>query len=92
MMKMTAIPKPKTSKSGGIQGPKLTETDYLEIGEKIGESIEFGVAVEITIFANKRYESFTGIVKGVEDQRGVLSMYVGYENIKINMNNIVSVK
>ncbi len=55
-MKMTAIPKPKVSKSGGIQGPKLTETDYIETGEKIGESIEFSVEVEVTIFAHKRYE------------------------------------
>jgi hypothetical protein len=31
---MSEIPKPKTSKSGVIQGPKLTETDFLEIGGK----------------------------------------------------------
>jgi hypothetical protein len=92
MMKMTAIPKPKTSRSGAIQGPKLTETDYLEIGERIGESIEFGVEVEVTIFAHKRYESFTGVIKNVEGQQGSLSMQIGYENIKINMNDIVSVK
>lgn len=92
MMKMTAIPKPKVSKSGGVLGPKLTETDYLEIGERIGESKEFGVEVEITTFAQKRYKSVTGVVKDIEDQRGVLSLLVGYENVKINMNNIVGVK
>ena len=89
---MTAIPKPKATKSGGVIGPKLTETDYLEIGERIGESKEFGVEVEVTIFAQKRYESVTGIVKSIEDQRGLLSMQIGYDNVKINMNNIVSVK
>ncbi|NYF23408.1 YolD-like family protein [Sporosarcina sp. JAI121] len=87
---MTAIPKPKASRSGGIQGPKLTKTDYLEIGERIGESIEFGVKVEVMVFAHKRYDSYTGVVKGVEDRRGLLSLQMGYENI--NMNNIVSVK
>ncbi len=92
MMKLKAIPKPNTSKSGGAIGPKLTETDYLEIGERIGESIEFGVEVEVTIFAHKRYDSFVGVVEEVDGQKGVLSMYVGDENIKINMNNIVSVK
>jgi hypothetical protein len=54
--------------------------------------MEFGVEVEVMIFAQKRYESVTGVVKGVEDQRGVLSLQAGYENIKIKMNNIVSVK
>ena len=39
---MSAIPKPKTSRSGVIQGSKLNETDYLEIGGEIGESIELG--------------------------------------------------
>ncbi|WP_338657200.1 YolD-like family protein (plasmid) [Sporosarcina psychrophila] len=88
---MTAIPKPKASKATAV-GPKLTETNYLEIGERIGESKEFGVEVEITTFAQKRYESVTGVVKEIEDQRGVLSVQVGYDSIKINMNNIVSVK
>ncbi|MBO0586343.1 YolD-like family protein [Sporosarcina sp. E16_8] len=87
---MTAIPKPPKSKV--VAGPKLTETDFLEIGERIGESKEFGVEVEITIYAHKRYESVRGVVKEIEGQRGFLSMHVGYDNIKINMNNIVSVK
>jgi len=90
MMKMTAIPKPPKSKV--VAGPKLTETDFLEIGERIGESKEFGVEVEITIYAQKRYESVTGIVKEVEGQQGKLYLQVGYENIRINMNNIVSAK
>ena len=89
MMKLTAIPKPPKSKV--VVGPKLTETDFLEIGERIGESKEFGVEVEITIYAQKRYESVIGIVKEVDGQQGKLSLQVGHENIKINMNNIVSV-
>ena len=90
MMKMTAIPKPPKSKV--VAGPKLTETDFLEIGERIGESKEFGVEVEVTIYAQKRYESVTGVVKEVEGQQGKLTMQIGYDNVKINMNNIVSVR
>ena len=87
---MTAIPKPPKSKV--VAGPKLTETDFLEIGERIGESKEFNVEVEVTIYAQKRYESVTGIVIDIDGQQGKLTMQVGYESIKINMNNIVSVK
>ncbi|KAA0941634.1 YolD-like family protein [Sporosarcina sp. ANT_H38] len=90
MMKMTAIPKPPKSKV--VAGPKLTETDFLEIGERIGESKEFNVEVVVTIYAQKRYESVTGIVTEIDGQQGKLTMQVGYESIKINMNNIVSVK
>ncbi|MEK4712214.1 YolD-like family protein [Sporosarcina sp. FSL K6-5500] len=90
MMKLTAIPKPPKSKV--VAGPKLTETDFLEIGERIGESKEFNVEVEIMIYAQKRYESVVGVVKEVDGQQGKLTMQVGYDNVKINMNNIVSVK
>lgn len=90
MMKMTAIPKPPKSKV--VAGSKLTETDFLEIGERIGESKEFNVEVDITIYAQKRYETVTGIVTEVDGQHGRLSLQVGYDSIKINMNNIVSVK
>lgn len=40
-MKMAAIPKLPKSKATGA-GLKLTETTFLEIGERIGESQEFG--------------------------------------------------
>lgn len=89
-MKMTAIPKPPKSKV--VAGPKLTETDFLEIGERIGESKEFNIEVEVTIYAQKRYESVTGIVTEVDGQQGKLSFQMGFENVRINMNNIVSVK
>ncbi|AMQ06556.1 YolD-like family protein [Sporosarcina psychrophila] len=85
---MTAIPKPPKSKV--VAGPKLTETDFLEIGERIGESKEFNI--EVTIYAQKRYESVTGIVTEVDGQQGKLSFQMGFENVRINMNNIVSVK
>jgi len=68
-MKMAVIPKPPKSKAAAA-GPKLTGTDFLEIGGRISESIEFAVEVEITIFAHKRYESFIGVVKDIEDHRG----------------------
>ncbi|MEK4403237.1 YolD-like family protein [Sporosarcina sp. FSL K6-6792] len=87
---MTAIPKPPKSKV--VAGPKLTETDFLEIGERIGESKEFNIEVEVTIYAQKRYESVTGIVTEVDGQQGKLSFQMGFENVRINMNNIVSVK
>lgn len=90
-MKLTAIPKPK-SKSTAVAGPKLSETDFLEIGERIGESKEFNVEVDVTVYAQKRYEAVTGVVKEVDGQQGKLTMQVGYDNVKINMNNIVSVK
>ncbi|KAA0965132.1 YolD-like family protein [Sporosarcina sp. ANT_H38] len=90
MMKMTAIPKPPKSKV--VVGPKLTETDFLEISERIGESKEFNIEVEVTIYAQKRYESVTGIVIEIDGQQGKLTLQMGYESIKINMNNIVSVK
>lgn len=69
MMKMVALPKPPKSKAAAV-GPKLIGTDVLEIGGRIGESIEFAVEVGIMIFAHKRYESFTGVVKDIENQRG----------------------
>lgn len=87
---MTSIPKPPKSKV--VAGPKLTETDFLEIGERIGESKEFNIEVEVTIYAQKRYESVTGIVTEVDGQQGKLSFQMGFENVRINMNNIVSVK
>ncbi|WP_188006612.1 YolD-like family protein [Sporosarcina sp. ANT_H38] len=87
---MTAIPKPPKSKV--VVGPKLTETDFLEISERIGESKEFNIEVEVTIYAQKRYESVTGIVIEIDGQQGKLTLQMGYESIKINMNNIVSVK
>ncbi|QNK87726.1 YolD-like family protein [Sporosarcina sp. resist] len=88
---MAAIPKPKDTKKS-VAGPKLTEYDFLEIGEKISDALEFKNEVEITTYQRKQHEKFVGIVKDADGQKGVLTMQIGYEDIKINMNNIVSVK
>lgn len=90
---MTAIPKPKKTKKTGTVVPQLTEYDYHEIGEKIGESLEFGTEVEIVIFSHKRYKTFSGIVSGADSQRGILSLKTGnFETEKISINSIVDVK
>lgn len=87
---MTAIPKPKkTHKSGA--GPQLTEYDFIEIGEKIGEALEFGNDVEITTYHLKQYESARGIITGADGQKGKLTLRVGFEDITISINAIVSV-
>jgi hypothetical protein len=90
---MKAIPKPKpkvTTKS--VTGLKLTEYDNQEIGEKICDAFEFKNEVEITIYHRKQHENFVGVVMIADGQNGVLTLRVGYEDVKINMNNIVGVK
>ena len=90
---MTAIPKPVKSKKIGIQGPQLTEYDFQEVGEKIGESMELQAEVEITAFSHKRYETYVGIVQVANAQKGILSLDIGgIECVQININSIVSVK
>lgn len=88
---MTAIPKPKKTYKSSTS-PQLTEHDFQEIGEKIGEALEFGNEVEITIYYQKQYESARGIITSADGQIGKLTLRVGFEDIKINMNSIVSVK
>ena len=88
---MTAIPKPKkTYKSS--EAPKMTEEDFEEISGKINEALEFKNEVEITTYHQKQFESARGVVTSADGQIGKLTMQVGYEEIKINMNSIVSVK
>lgn len=89
---MTAIPKPTKTKKSGVAGPQLTESDFIEIGEKIGEALEFKNEVEITTFHRKQFESARGIVTSADGQTGTLNLRSNYETIKINMNSIVSVK
>lgn len=90
-MTMTAIPKPKKS-TKSTAAPKLTEQDFEDIGEKIYEALEFENEVEITTYHQKQYESARGVVKSADGQNGKLTMQVGIEEIKININSIVSVK
>ena len=88
---MTAIPKPKkTYKS--TDAPKLTEEDFEEIGEKINEALEFKNEVEITTYHQKQFESARGVVTSADGQTGKLTMQVGFEEVKININSIVGIK
>ena len=88
---MTAIPKPKKVNKS-VSGPQLTEYDFQEIGEKISDALEFKNEVEITTYHRKQYESARGVVTSADGQKGTLNLRVNYEDIKINMNSIVSVK
>lgn len=88
---MTAVPKPKKSTKSS-DAPKLTEEDFIEIGEKINEALEFKNEVEITTYHSKQYETARGVVTSADSQTGKLTMQVAYEEIKININSIVSIK
>lgn len=88
---MTAVPKPKKSTKSS-DAPKLTEEDFEEIGEKINEALEFKNEVEITTYHQKQFETARGVVTNADSQTGKLTMRVGYEEIKININSIVSIK
>jgi len=90
-MKMTAIPKPSTSKKPGVVKPKLTEEDFLEISEKIGEAMENNNEVEITVFHQKRIEKISGVITSADSQTGFLLLNVDHDNVRININNIVGV-
>ncbi len=87
---MTAIPKPKKT-NNNVAVAQLTEYDFIEIGEKIEEALEFGNEVEITTYHLKQYESARGIVTGADGQKGKLTLRVGFEDINISINAIVSV-
>ena len=88
---MTAIPKPKkTNKSDA--GAQLTEYDFIEIGEKIAEALEFGNEIEITTYHLKQYESARGNITSADGQQGKLTLRVEHEDIRISINSIVSVK
>ncbi|WP_342505595.1 YolD-like family protein [Sporosarcina sp. FSL K6-2383] len=88
---MTAIPKPKkTYKSS--ETPKMTEEDFELIAEKINEALEFKNEVEITVYHQKQFDSARGVITNADSQTGKLTLQVGYEERKININAIVSVK
>ncbi|MBD7909638.1 YolD-like family protein [Sporosarcina gallistercoris] len=89
---MTAIPKPAKAKKAASARPQLTEYDYQEIGEKLKDAQEFESEVEITIFHRKQHERFVGVISSADGQTGVLSLRVGYEDVKINMNDIVGIE
>lgn len=89
---MTAIPKPSKAKKTASARPQLTEYDYQEIGEKLNDAQEFESVVEITIFHQKKHKTFVGVISSANGQTGELSLRAGYVDVKINMNDIVSIK
>lgn len=89
---MVGIPKPAKAKKAASARPQLTEYEYQEIGEKLNDAQEFENEVEITIFRRKQHEKYTGVITSADGQTGVMSLRVGYEDIKINMNDIVGIK
>ena len=89
---MRAVPKPPKTKSGS-QRPKLTEFDYEEIGEKIGEALEYQTEVQITIYHQKKLESISGVIKNADSQVGQLTLQMDpFNSTKINIMSIVDVK
>ena len=89
---MRAVPKPPKTECE-VQDPALTEFDYMEIGERIGEALEQGTEVDITIFYEKKYEIFTGIIKSADANTSVLSLDMGSKgSVKINIMSIVGVQ
>lgn len=88
---MRAVPKPKATKTV-IASPKLTEENFMEIGEAIGEALEFESEVTITVFYQKRYETVTGRITSADGQTGFLDLQVGLDSVRINMNNIIKVE
>ncbi|MCZ2258286.1 YolD-like family protein [Sporosarcina sp. G11-34] len=89
---MRAVPKPKVTKSY-VAPPKLEEHDFVEIGEKIAESLEYGTEVEITIFFEKKHESFTGVIREADAQVGQLTLFTdAFNSMKINIMSIVGIK
>lgn len=89
---MRPVPKPPKA-TWEVEDPDLTEFDYIEIGERIGEALEQGSEVEITIFFEKKYETFTGIIRSADANASVLSLDMESKGkININIMSIVKVE
>ena len=89
---MSAVPKPPKSENGA-QRPILTEQDFEEIGEKIGEALEFGTEVTITLFYHEKFETISGVIKSADSQIGKLTLYTDEVNsVIINIMSIVGVE
>ncbi len=88
----TAIPKPASEK-GKVKTPKLTEDDFLEIGERISEAIEYRSEITITVYRYGNYEKYTGIIKSANAQTKMLVFDDGgLDDLKISLNIIVAVE
>lgn len=89
---MRAVPKPPKSENGAKR-PVLTEHAFEEIGEKIGEALEFGAEVTITLFYNEKFESISGVIKSADSQNGKLTLYTDdVNNVIINIMSIVGIE
>lgn len=88
---MHAVPKPKVTKNT-VATPKLTEEDFIEIGNSISEALEYANEVDITVFAHKRYETVTGYIISADAQTGYLKLKIGLDTVRVNINNIVKVE
>jgi len=91
MINMYAVPKPPKTKTAA-PGPKLTEEDFIEIGERIAEAMEYSNEVEITIYHRKQSEEFAGVITSANSQTGTLSLRVNNTDITIHVNSIVGIK
>lgn len=87
---MYGVPKPPKTKV--VSGPKLTEEDFIEIGERIGEALEYKNEVEISIYHNKQHENIIGVITSADSQTGKLSLKVERDDVIININSIVGIK
>lgn len=89
---MRAVPKPPKSENKA-QRPKLTEYEFEEIGEKIGEALEFGTEVTITMFYDQKFESISGVIKSADAQIGKLILSTDEVNsVTINIMSIVGIE
>lgn len=86
------VQKPPTSKKSGPAAPKLQEYEYIEIGERIREAIDFNSEVEVTIYHNKQHEKFVGVITSADSQTGKLKMRVNYNEVTIRIDSIIGVK
>lgn len=89
---MRAVPKPPKS-DNGPQRPNLTEFEYEEIGEKIGEALEFRTEVTVTLFYDQKFESISGVIQSADAQIGKLTLDIDEVNsVTINIMSIVGIE
>ncbi len=90
---MLSVPKPPKSTKKSVSGPNLTEDDYIEIGERLSEALEYGSEVTITTYGSRNYEKFTGVIKAADVKTKMLTMDIGeLDDIKISANTVIGVQ
>ena len=88
---MYSVPKPKSTNKA-VTKPKLSEEDFIEIGETIAEAMEYDNEVEITVFFLKRFETVIGKITSADSQTGLLKLQVGQDSVRVNINSIVGIQ